>query len=264
MDALDSTAKIGYTLHMKHKFLLLALLLMPFQALATVRVGVIDTGFGYRGKTGAKLCSYGHKDFSKDKEYTLNLGTVDPVPTDFHGHGTNVAGIITRFAGKGDYCLVIIKYYGKKDPSEDSIDTSNAALQYALNLKLDFINYSSEGTGSNLKERNLVVQLLDSGATIVSAAGNSGIDLAMNNVYPASYDKRIIVVGALGLNGEKLFMSNYGSPVTRWEIGENVEGCKIKLTGTSQATAVATGKVLNERLRKPKAQNWDAIRQQTR
>lgn|GEM_PF-1462004 len=246
---IDLTFRLGYTFNMKHVFLLLSLLLTAFPAYGkTVRVGVIDTGFGWHGVTkGAKLCNYGHKDFSGDNEYSMRFGTVVPVPSDSNGHGTNIAGIITKFAGKGDYCLVIIKYYSKNLKNNESIDSSNAALRHALNLKLDMINYSSEGAQTNYKEQKIIARLLGNGVTIVSAAGNSGVDLTLSDVFPASYDKRIIVVGALGLNGKKMFTSNYGTPVTRWEIGENVKGCNIRLTGTSQATAVATGKVLNER-----------------
>lgn len=60
------------------------------------------------------------------------------------------------------------------------------------------------------------------------------------------YDKRIVVVGNKDSFGTRIKSSNYGKLVNRWEIGENQEAYGITLTGTSQATAVATGKLIGE------------------
>ncbi len=37
-----------------------------------IKVAVIDSGFGFKGLgKDAKLCKYGHKDFSVSKKYTV-------------------------------------------------------------------------------------------------------------------------------------------------------------------------------------------------
>jgi hypothetical protein len=60
------------------------------------------------------------------------------------------------------------------------------------------------------------------------------------------YDKRTVVVGSLDNNGKKMESSNFGSAVSRWELGLNVIGYGIIMSGTSQAAAVATGKIVSE------------------
>jgi len=80
------------------------------------------------------------------------------------------------------------------------------------------------------------------------AAGNNGMNFdEKGRYYPACYDdKRIIVVGMLDKNGVQYKYSNYGSRVTRWEIGYEVVGFEISESGTSQAAAVATGKLVSQ------------------
>ena len=67
-----------------------------------IRIAVIDTGFGYNNLGhSATLCRFGHKDFTKSQKFTDKYGTIDKVPLDLHGHGTNIAGIIDTFGKKG-------------------------------------------------------------------------------------------------------------------------------------------------------------------
>jgi len=64
------------------------------------------------------------------------------------------------------------------------------------------------------------------------------------------YDPRIIVVGNKNEDGTPHYASSYGSSVKYWENGVNVVAFGIKLTGSSQATAIETGKIvklLNEK-----------------
>ena len=97
-------------------------------------------------------------------------------------------------------------------------------------------------------EKAAVKRFLDHSGKIIAAAGNehASLELAENAYFPALYDKRIIVVGNNTKDGVRSNSSNYGEPVTRWEVGEDVEAYGIVMTGTSQATAVATGKIISE------------------
>lgn len=221
----------------------------------TYTVAVIDTGFGYHHKGDeAKLCRYGHKNFSKDLEMVASdntsYKTVDPFPKDNHGHGTNVVGIIESYAKKSkvNYCIVVIKYYSNKQTPHENIEAGIKAIRYAGDINADFINYSGGGPVQDERERLATKAFLDGGGRFIAAAGNdrSDLDLPENAYYPAMGDRRVVVVGSVDLFGNKSKFSNYGKKVKRWEMGENVSAYGVTMSGTSQATAIATGKILSE------------------
>lgn len=214
---------------------------------APVVIAIIDTGIGFTQLSArAKLCKFGHKDFTGSDMVAKGYKTVDPVPFDTHGHGTNIAGIIDLAAKSSgiDYCLVIIKDYPSKNPLKSEIE----ALQYASDIGANIVNISAGGQEESLEETKSVKSLLDKGAILVAAAGNDRNELTptKRRYFPAQCDPRVIVVGNMSKNLSRSPTSNYGSSVTRWEYGENVEGFGLTMTGTSQATAVATGKLLTE------------------
>lgn len=244
-----------------------ALVLWPTNAVSkTITVVVIDTGIDKLSND--KLCKYGHKSFVPS----------DPNPlVDSHGHGTHIAGLIRKEAGLLDYCIVSVKFYSEGNSGKQNLVNMVAALNYANNIKADFINISGGGPEFFEEEWNAIKKSLDRKATVVVAAGNEKNNLdEVCNYYPACYDKRIVMVGNLFktvipswvrdlsylktvadmIAGtptlQKAPSSNYGKRVTRWEIGTDVEsvlpnGKHGKLTGTSQATGVATGKLIRER-----------------
>lgn len=195
------------------------------------------------------MCRFGHKDFSIDGQFTKEYATADPIPVDTHGHGTNIVGIIDGYASKAyiNYCIVVIKYYSDNQPGEINLFATIAAVKYATNIKADYINYSGGGYTGNVGELIAVSKYIDGGGTFVAAAGNEGrnLDQPINAYYPAMDDKRIIVVGNKSESGVRSKSSNYGNVVKRWEVGENVTAYGITMTGTSQATAVATGKIVS-------------------
>jgi subtilisin family serine protease len=252
----------------------IVLAVFPVSALAkTLTIAVIDTGVDRNSND--KLCKMGHKSFTVDKTDTDAL-------KDNHGHGTHVASLIRREAGLLDYCIVAIKYYADSQTGSQNLKAEMAAIQYAINIKVDYINLSEGGPEFDEKEEQLIKKALDQGIKIVAAAGNerSNIDEPENYYYPACYDKRITVVGNLkemprmswvdkfkelvqvpfsggrsviGPPLERSPSSNYGKRVDRWEMGTEVEGVvpggkTAKLTGTSQATGIATGKMIREQL----------------
>lgn len=210
-------------------------------------VAIIDTGFGFAGRgRDAKLCQIGHRDFTGENTFTYNYNTKDPIPSDNVGHGTNIVGIIENYAGQTNvnYCIVILKAFGNR---VDTLRSTIDAINYATSIGVKYINYSAGGYGPSLEERISVLSFLDHGGTLVAAAGNEGLDLdfPFRRHYPSSYDPRVISVGMLNRDGTVARCSNYGKSVKRWEIGEYVVGFGIELSGTSQSTAVATGKILS-------------------
>lgn len=212
-------------------------------------VAVIDTGFGYSrlSKNSPHLCKFGHKDFTRERSFDLEQNTVDAVPMDYNGHGTNIAGVIVNNVPKNvKFCIIIIKYYSLIR-FHNNLQASIDAIKYATRIKADYINYSSGGEEESTEESTAIKAYLDGGGVFVAAAGNENKDLTKTPYYPAMSDKRIVVVGNLFKDKIKSSTSNFGSPVTRWEYGEVIGGYGVFLTGTSQACAVATGKLIGEK-----------------
>lgn len=223
------------------RYLLLTFLLFTSIAQAkTIKVAVIDTGFDSHYKSKVTLCPDGHKDLTDSSE-----GIEDD-----HGHGTHISGLIEKYAKGSDYCQVILKSYSKK-MRHNAMPAYEKALAEAIRLNVDIINISANGDEHTDKEKALFQRALAKGILILVAAGNDGKDLNKKcSAYPACYDSRIIVVGSRAANGKISEKSNYGNIVWRYEFGEDVESINGTMTGTSQATAISTGKVVarkNER-----------------
>lgn len=219
-----------------------------------VKIAVIDTGFGYLGLgRDVRLCKFGHKDFSGENHQQNYFGTVTPLPLDVHSHGTNIAGIIDdRLKNTGiPYCIVILKYWHEDEKrnmvaSHDNLVSTVEAIKYSKNIKIDFINYSGGGLATHPIEVAAVKAFIDAGGTFVAAAGNERSDLSKKSYFPAMDDPRVVVVG----NGTKENpepSSNYGDRVNEWENGNNVTSNSLTMSGTSQATAIATAKLVISR-----------------
>jgi subtilisin family serine protease len=228
----------------------LCLVFLPIVAWSKpIRIAVIDTG--YSNNTSSKdvnLCPDGHADMIEGKMF-LKQPPADLVPSK---HGTNVAFLIDNQLGqqyKGEYCLVIIRYYGSKGQT-DAPKKSNQAIAYAISIGVDFINYSGGGTNEMATETRLVKKALNKGIVFVAAAGNEGKNLDNSAFYPAMSDPRVVVVGNIHPNGERVRSSNYGKVVDMWETGYQVSGGGVTLTGTSQSTAIATGKLVKLKIDK--------------
>ena len=236
---------------MKRVILPLLFLATSVQA-KTLVVAVIDTGVD---KSVSHLCKMGHRDFVKT---VVPFASGDPL-VDVHGHGTHIAGLIAQNAGSGDYCIVSLRYY--RAQANDNLLSMKEALKYAIAIKADVINISAGGNDPDLEEKALIKRALDQHITVVTAAGNDHNNLDVScRYYPACYDKREVVVGNLEITYDSgkyrariADTSNYGSPINRWEVGTNClsnlpGGGKGRMSGTSQAAAVATGKIVKSKL----------------
>lgn len=235
---------------------LLLLLTTPAVADDMIKIAVIDTGFGTaamkaKGFTSSHLCPKGHWNFVD--------GSSDV--SDLNGHGTNIVGLIEREAGNAKYCLIILKFYSDTLSDQENLQNEAKAFKLALKLKVDFVNISGGGPSPYLTERNAIAKLIEKGTNIVAAAGNVKNDLDKEcNFYPACYKKEltakvvltepvkpvgsIVVVGNHNKDGSRAPTSNYGSIVTTWEIGQDQTAYGLTFSGTSQATAVVTGKLV--------------------
>lgn len=210
-------------------------------------VAVIDTGLmvDFLPKN-ANLCKFGHKDFSGKNKFQNTQYTVDPIPYDSHGHGTNIAGVIQKYAQNSNYCMVILKYYDPTIEKQDALEATIRAIKYATAIGAKYINYSGGGESTSTEEKRAVKAFLDQGGKFIAAAGNERKNIDKYPYYPAMDDPRVVSVGSMEENGTKAYYSNWGSKVTKWEYGTNQVGFGITMSGTSQATAVVTGKFINE------------------
>jgi subtilisin family serine protease len=212
-------------------------------------VAVVDTGiqgdhaflanniFVVGGKSSAT--NYG-VDFSGEK--------VTNTPTDQHGHGTHVAGIVKSIFP--EVKILALKYYNPKASGQANLDATIKALQYAVDNNVDVINYSGGGPEASVEELRVLKAAEKKGILVIAAAGNerSNIDDKRHAYYPASYGlSNIITVGAHDDGLNIIPSSNYGKNSVdiaapghriRSAIPQNGAGY---MTGTSQATAFVTG-----------------------
>ena len=213
-------------------------------------VAVVDTGidrdhpflenniFVESGKADAN--NFG-VDFSKDKKNKS-------APTDMHGHGTHVSGIIKSIYP--EVKILALKYYNPNASGLDNLNSTVEALRYAVDHNVDVINYSGGGPEAAVEELKVLREAERKGILVVAAAGNeeSNIDDKKKAYFPASYGlKNIITVTAHDEDLKILNSSNYG----RVSVDIFAPGYRIKsslqngrtgyLTGTSQATAFVTG-----------------------
>lgn len=206
-----------------------------------IRIAVIDTGILPQVKV--PLCPTGHKDFTGE-------GLVDT-----NGHGTNISGLIDQYARPVEYCQIIIKYYTeslkgmKKTGKYPNLQNTILAFDYATQLGVDYINYSSSGIGFDEEESIAIKRALDKGIKVVVPSGNARENLDEKcNTYPACYDKRLIVVGRNDPEVLDTKQVGVGRIVDVLENGYKKSAFGIELSGTSQATAITTGKLVLKEL----------------
>jgi len=214
-----------------------------------VVVAVIDTGIQgdheflasnihvIEGKKSSQ--NYG-VDFSGDK--------VTNSPSDQHGHGTHVAGIVKSIFP--EVKILALKYYNPKASGQANLDATIKALRYAVNNNVDVINYSGGGPEASVEELRVLKEAEKKGILVIAAAGNerSNIDDKKNAYYPASYGlSNIITVGAHDDNLNIIPSSNFGknsvdiaAPGNRIRSAIPLNGSGY-MTGTSQATAFVSG-----------------------
>ncbi|MCB0350070.1 MAG: S8 family serine peptidase [Bdellovibrionales bacterium] len=166
--------------------------------------------------------------------------------TDNHGHGTHIAGIIKTLAP--DVSLMILKYYDPGTKSKDNLINTVKAIDYAVKMNANIINYSGGGKSRNSEEEAAIKRAEAKGIIFVAAAGNEKSNSDITGFYPAAYDlPNIISVTATDQEVQILKSSNYGqATVDIAAPGKDIYstipgGHHGKMTGTSQATAFVTG-----------------------
>ena len=212
---------------MKNYFIILITLIFPILGYSNgLTVAVLDTGLNAPASF-TQIC--GQYNFTTETDF------------DHIGHGTNVIGLIAKNAKSKDYCIYNIKGFDYTNPS---ISVYLVGLRQALKLRPDVVNISAGGFFPDTIEKSIILKMLDSGIRVVVAAGNNEHNLDIScNFFPACYDSRIEVIGNTGAK------SNYGKIVDVVIDGENKTAFGITKSGSSQSTAIYTGRLIKELLK---------------
>ncbi|MGE4132843.1 MAG: S8 family peptidase [Bdellovibrionales bacterium] len=175
---------------------------------------------------------------------------------DDHGHGTHIAGIIGAEGGNGigisgvapKVSLMVLKYYDAKGSEMNNLINTVKAIDYAVKMKANIINYSGGGIAPSPSEKAAIERAMKKGILFVAAAGNERSNSDIKKYYPADYGlPNILSVTAIDKNKNVLPSSNFGEQTVDIAAPGNdiistlPNGQYGYMTGTSQATAFATG-----------------------
>lgn len=202
-----------------------------------IRIAIVDTGLNLINNSDVVLCN----DHSKI-DFTSNADNID-----YLGHGTNIAYIIADRLKGLNYCITAIKVFSSaKEDSNNFINSISNAYNFIIENKYDVVNLSYGGYDKISQEEKGIISLIDSNVVIFAAAGNEHNLLTFDNClyYPACYSSKIHTIGNIDNKN-----SNYGEYVREWEDGNRVYGGGYTMSGTSQATAIATAKYVRRLLK---------------
>lgn len=215
-----------------------------------------ESGLDENGKDKATNKIDDDKNGFVDDVHGWNFVSNNNILTDNHGHGTHIAGTIGAAAGnkKGisgispKVSLMILKYFDPKVPTTDNLKNTISAINYAVKMQANIINYSGGGIEYSKEEHDAVAEAEKKGILFVAAAGNERSNSDKNHYYPADYKlDNIVSVTAYDPAVEVLASSNYGiETVDIAAPGQNVLSTLPGnnygyMTGTSQATAFVSG-----------------------
>jgi subtilisin family serine protease len=171
----------------------------------------------------------------------------DSDPSDDHGHGTPVAGIIgargNNRAGVAGVCwscsVMPVKVLDAKGIGLDSVIA--AGIVWAVDHGARVINLSLGGPGDTDDLENAIAYATRRNAVVVAAAGNNG---NTELEYPGASPSALSVAGTNSVD-RRYSWSNYGSWVRVAAPGCNVApvrgGRNAIFCGTSSATPVVAG-----------------------
>ncbi len=175
---------------------------------------------------------------------------------DVHGHGSHIAGIIGAEGGNGigisgvspKVSMMILKYYDPLGNDLNNLVNTVKAIDYAVKMNCNIINYSGGGVAPSVEERAAIDRANKKGILFVAAAGNERSNSDLRKYYPADYGlPNILSVTAIDRFQNVLPSSNYGEQTVDIAAPGNdiistlPNGQYGYMTGTSQATAFATG-----------------------
>jgi subtilisin family serine protease len=250
MDILKIKAKIMLN------FLAYMILSIASAEAKPVIIAIIDSGVAHQAVSNhpdhskIKLCNGVHRNYITAEEFSYyGKESIPGFLVDHHGHGTHIAGIIaSQLPRKSNYCFLIMKVFHTSGDSD-----FKKPLKDALDQGANFINISGGGASFIKEECEILEKVSQNGIVVFTAAGNHAGKLNDNNrFFPASCPKSKvnphIVVGSADSKGNIHEFSNTGSLIDEFHNGKDVWAVGMYMSGTSQATAVATGKAVKKYL----------------
>lgn len=164
--------------------------------------------------------------------------------------------------------FMILKYYKENMSSKDQMNSYLNAVEYAIKNGAQIINFSGGGYGRFKRESDLYRLASQKEILVVAAAGNESNDNSMNPYFPASFNfQNILPIGSLSNDYTKSPFSNFKTPGLQIDVrGEDIigydhQGRRIKMSGTSQATARMTGDIIKFFANNPEAQLTHSIQE---
>lgn len=235
-----------------------------------VVVAVIDTGLDIehrliKNKVWRNHGEIGLDSQGRDRRYNHvdddNNGFIDDFQgwnfiqnnnqvSDSHGHGTHVSGIILgadpleKSPEDFDIAIMPLKYYDSNQDSEKTILNTARAIQYAVQMGADIINYSGGGYQKSDLEMNAIRLANAQKIPFVAAAGNDHFSADQIPFYPAAYPlSNIISVGSASGSGKIDLFSNFGLKNVHLLAPGNLilssspRNKMVTMSGTSQSAA---------------------------
>lgn len=235
---------------------------------SVVKVAVIDTGvdWGHRDlssnipRRDGKVHGY---DFAGDGQ------SADADPADVDGHGTHCAGILGSVGNNGtglsgvcwNVPILPVKIFPGEHPGQPGPGASDAdvtkAIYYAVRQGARVLNCSFGHPGKGSRAAVQALQYAEQNdCLIVVAAGNEGINIDEQHVFPATVPlDNILVVAAVDQNDQR---PNWGGKTTNYgrrEVdiaapGNNIYSCAptvkhpqgyVLNSGTSMAAPFVAG-----------------------
>lgn len=172
---------------------------------------------------------------------------------DEHGHGTAMAGIITGSTNRRPSLsmaplakILAVDFMNETGGTEFH---AQQAMAYAISRKVQIINNSWSINCSELLKQAFL-SWKNENVIFVNAAGNSPIDVVINDIIPSSLDlANSINVGSLDEYGNKSTYSGFGHTVKIFAPGEFIPTIypssglnrSIATSGTSVSAAIVSG-----------------------
>lgn len=179
------------------------------------------------------------KIFNSDLNYDF-VGW-DNDPSDEHGHGTNMAGIISAshnqfgIAGVNPNVKILnLRAFDKNGNGEE--DDVAAAIIYAVKMGAEIINMSWGDNVYSAVLKDIIEYAYNQNVLLVSSAGNSSSN---EPHFPSSFSE-VISVGAIQSDDNIANFSNYGSTIDLVAPGSQIMTLDLnnsykKVSGTSAA-----------------------------
>lgn len=205
-----------------------------------------ETGLDEMGRDRAKNGLDDDRNGFVDDVHGWNFVADSNDLNDKHGHGTHIAGIVKGVAPK--VSVMVLKYFDPTSSGQQALASTVKAIRYAVKMKANVINYSGGGIQPSPVEEAAIKEAAAQGILVVAAAGNEHSNSDQRHYYPADYQlPNILSVTAIDSSRRVLPTSNYGERTVHLAApGADIlsalpGGAYGLMTGTSQATAFATG-----------------------